>query len=164
RLKRMHRQIVLSATYRQATLPRADAIAVDADNRCLWRKSRQRLEAEAVRDAMLSVSGELNRTTGGPGYQDFTTFVHNSQFYLPADFEGPEFNRRSIYRTWVRSGRNRFLDAFDCPDPSTKTPQRAWTTTPLQSLALMNNVLVLRLSAKFAERVARESNGEPAAQ
>ena len=69
---------------------------------------------------------------------------------------GESFYRRSLYRTWVRSGRNRFLDVFDCPDPSTKSPKRAVTTTPLQALSLMNNSFVLRMSDRFAERLQRK--------
>jgi hypothetical protein len=73
------------------------------------------------------------------------------------DPAGPEFNRRSVYRTWVRSGRSRFLDAFDCPDPSTKTPKRAATVTPLQALSLLNNSFVLRMSDRMADRLRREA-------
>jgi len=129
---------------------------VDADNRLLWRKSPQRLEAESLRDTVLSVSGELNQQMGGPGYRDFETFTKNTQFYTMTDPVGPEFNRRSVYRTWLRSGRNRMLDVFDCPDPSTKTPKRAVTVTPLQALTLMNNSFVLRMSDRFADRLQSE--------
>ena len=91
---------------------------------------------------------------GGPGYRDFETFRRNTQFYVMKDPVGGEYNRRSIYRTWIRSGRNRFLDAFDCPDPSTKTPRRVFTVTPIQALALLNNSFVLRMSKRFADRVS----------
>ena len=73
------------------------------------------------------------------------------------DPEGAEYNRRSIYRTWARGGRNPLLDTFDCPDPSTTSPQRGVTTTPLQALALLNNSFVLRMADRFAERVERET-------
>ena len=59
---------------------------------------------------------------------------------------GPGFDRRSLYRMWARGGRSPFLDTFDCPDPSTATPRRASTTTPLQALALWNNAFVLRMA------------------
>ena len=75
---------------------------------------------------------------------------------------GSEFERRTLYRTWVRGSRNGLLEVFDCPDPSTTTPRRAVTTTPLQALAMMNNVLVLRLSAHFADRVEREAGKDVA--
>lgn len=163
-IKHMHRLIVQSATYQQSSAAQEKARHTDAENRLLWRKSRQRLDAETMRDAILSIAGELNPQMGGPGYRDFTTYVHNSQFYFPADPEGPEYNRRSIYRTWIRSGRNRLLDTFDCPDPSTKTPARANTTTPLQSLALLNNSFVLRMANKCADRLQLEVGSECADQ
>ncbi len=156
-LKHLHRLIVTSATYCQSSAPDAEAAKVDAGNRLLWRYGPQRLEAEALRDAMLVVSGEFNPQMGGPGFHDFRTFTFNSQFYEPVDPIGYEFNRRTVYRTWVRSGRNDFLDVFDCPDPSTTAPKRAVTTTPLQALALMNNSFTLRMAARFAARCDREA-------
>jgi hypothetical protein len=96
---------------------------------------------------------------GGPGFNDFRTFTFNSQFYEPIDPLGFEFNRRTVYRTWVRSGRNEFLDVFDCPDPSTTAPKRAVTTTPLQALALLNSSFTLRMAERLASRVAREADG-----
>lgn len=158
-LKHLHRVIVTSATYRQASRSKPEAIKMDAGNRLYWRKTPQRLEAEALRDAMLVVAGEFNSTMGGPGFQDFRTFIFNSQFYEPLDPVGFEFNRRTVYRTWVRSGRNEFLDVFDCPDPSTTAPRRAVTTTPLQALALLNNSFTLRMAERLAARATRESSG-----
>jgi len=156
-LKHLHRLIVTSATYCQSSAPDKEAAKVDAGNRLLWRYSPQRLEAEALRDAMLVVAGEFNPQMGGPGFHDFRTFTFNSQFYEPVDPVGFEFNRRTVYRTWVRSGRNEFLDVFDCPDPSTTAPKRAVTTTPLQALALLNNSFTLRMAARMAARCQREA-------
>ena len=156
-LKRLHRLIVTSAAYRQSSLSNA-AAGVDAGNRLLWHKTPQRLEAEALRDAILVVAGEFNPTMGGPGFRDFRTFTFNSQFYEPIDPVGYEYNRRTVYRTWVRSGRNDFLDVFDCPDPSTTAPRRAVTTTPLQALALLNNSFTLRMADRLAARATRESD------
>lgn len=163
-LKALHRAIVLSATYRQGAQFNAQAHAVDADNRLLWRKNPVRLEAEAVRDAVLSVTGELNLTMGGPSYQDFKTFTSNSQFYEQIDPVGYALQRRSLYRMWVRSGRNTLLDVLDCPDPSTTAPKRAVTTTPLQALALLNNAFLLRMCDKLAEHIQHEPDLPPAAQ
>jgi hypothetical protein len=101
---------------------------------------------------------------GGPGFHDFKTFTFNSQFYEPIDPIGFEFNRRTLYRTWVRSGRNEFLDVFDCPDPSTTTPKRAVTTTPLQALALLNNSFTFRMAERLASRVRQEAGGQPRPQ
>jgi hypothetical protein len=158
-LKHLHRLIVTSATYRQTSHAILTAAKIDAQNRFLWRKTPQRLEAESLRDTMLVVAGEVNPTMGGPGFHDFRTFIFNSQFYEPLDPVGFEFNRRTVYRTWVRSGRNEFLDVFDCPDPSTTAPKRAVTTTPLQALALLNNSFTLRMAERLAARVAREADG-----
>jgi hypothetical protein len=155
-LKHLHYLMVMSATYRQDSQARPEAMARDAENRWLWRKSPQRLDAESLRDAILQVSGQLNPTMGGPGFQDFRTYVFNSQFYEMLDPEGYGFQRRTIYRTWVRSGRNEFLDAFDCPDPSAAAPRRARTTTPLQALSLLNNSFVLRSAKNFAAAVESE--------
>lgn len=163
-LKHIHRLIVTSATYQQSSRPRVDAAKRDAGNRWLWRKSPVRLDAEVMRDSVLAIAGDLNRDVGGPGYHDFTTFTFNSQFYDIVDPVGHSFARRSLYRAWVRSGRNPFLEVFDCPDPSTKTPRRAVTTTPLQALALLNNSFMLRMSDRLAERVRQDAGDDLIAQ
>ena len=82
---------------------------------------------------------------------------------LPGDVAGIDggLNRRTIYRTWLRSGRNILLDAFDCPDPSTITPNRAVTTTPTQSLSLLNNSFALRMSDNLAERAEHDVGERP---
>ena len=158
-LKHVHRTIVTSATYRQASVENEAAELVDGDNRLLWKKSRLRLEAEAVRDAVLLVSAQLNSKIGGPGYHDFHVSDTPMHWFTPDDFVGHSFNRRSIYRTWARAGWNPLLTAFDCPDPSTVTPQRTVTTTPLQALSLMNSSFVLRMADHFAERIERDAGG-----
>ena len=158
-LKSLHRLMVTSATYRQASLPRPDGMQRDASNRLLWRMNPRRIEAEALRDAVLQVAGQLNPAMGGPGFEDYYTFTQNSTFYEFRDYIGETFNRRSLYRTWVRSGRSPLLDVFDCPDPSTKTPRRAVTTTPLQALALMNDSFMLRMSDELAA-VVKQAAGQ----
>ena len=158
-LKHLHRTIVTSATYRQASTENEAAELVDGDNRLLWKKSRLRLEAEAVRDAVLLVCDQLNSKIGGPGYHDFHVSDTPMHWFTPSDFVGHTFNRRSIYRTWARAGWNPLLTAFDCPDPSTITPRRAVTTTPLQALSLMNSSFVLRMADHFSERVERDAGG-----
>jgi hypothetical protein len=163
-VKYVQRLIVTSAVYRQESLSRGAALAVDADNRLLWRFSPRRLEAEVLRDAILAVAGELNTAMGGPGYRDFTTYVRNAQFYEPTDPVGFAFQRRTLYRTWVRSGRSQFLDVFDCPDPSTRSPDRDATTTPLQALSLMNDSFVLRMADRCADAVTAEVGDDPAGQ
>ncbi|MCA9054670.1 MAG: DUF1553 domain-containing protein, partial [Planctomycetaceae bacterium] len=150
--------------YRQSSRFDAQAAAIDADNRLLWRMSPRRLDAENLRDAVLVAAGELNTEMAGPGYRDFETFVRNSQFYEIVDPDAAEFYRRTIYRTWIRSGRSPLLDVFDCPDPSTKTPVRAVTVTPLQALSLMNNSFMLRMAERLAERLQQEAGGDVRAQ
>jgi hypothetical protein len=163
-VKHMHRLIMLSATYRQSARPNPDAVAIDADDHLLWRYPARRLEAEAVRDAMLSVSGQLNPRMGGPSYQPFTVKVFNSTFYDLLDETTPDMHRRTVYRMSVNSAKNPLLDSLDCPDPSVKAPRRAVTTTPLQALGLMNNSFVLRQAKHFAGRVAKEAGDDPAAR
>ncbi len=163
RLKEMHKLIVSSAAYRQSSAARREGLEKDASNRFLWRRSPQRLEAEAIRDAMLLVCGDLDPTVGGKGYRDVRShFFKGTQFYDPIEPEGPDARRRTLYRFGARGGRSPFLETFDCPDPSTTTPQRAVTTTPLQALALLNNAFVLRMADRLAERAARERGGDPA--
>ncbi len=155
-LKHIHKLLVTSAAYRQASTPNAEARKLDAENRLLWRKSPTRLDAESLRDAMLEVAGKLNRTAGGPGFHDVRTYGDaGTTFYEPLDRSGPEFDRRTIYRFSPRGERSAVLETFDCPDPSAATPRRQVTTTPLQALALWNNDLVLRLAKDSAERVTK---------
>jgi Protein of unknown function (DUF1553)/Protein of unknown function (DUF1549)/Concanavalin A-like lectin/glucanases superfamily/Planctomycete cytochrome C len=164
-LKHLHKLIITSATYQQSSRPRADCQAIDADNRLLWRYSPRRLEAEAVRDATLVIAGQFNPQMGGESVKDFRPFEYKStQYYEPLDPVGPEFNRRSIYRMWARGGKNPLLDTFDCPDPSTATPRRGTTTTPLQALTLMNNSFTLRMADHFAGRLTKDRPGQTDAQ
>jgi hypothetical protein len=159
-LKMLHRTIMLSSTYRQSSRYSAEAAARDAGNRLLWRFAPRRLEGESMRDAMLAVSGQLNPRIGGPSFRPFIVKVFNSSFYELIDPLGPEFNRRTVYRINVNSAKSPLLDAFDCPDPSVKTPARAVTTTPLQALGLMNNSFVLRQARFLAARVRREAQND----
>ena len=164
-LKKMHQLIVDSATYRQSSRPSQDGMKQDADNLLLWRFSPVRLEAEVVRDAILSVSGQLNPQRGGPGFRDFKMYKHKGSWvYDPIDPEGVEFNRRSIYRTWARGSVHPLLAPLDCPDPSAAAPTRSVTTTPLGALALMNTSFVLRMSDHFAARLEAEAGGDARAQ
>jgi hypothetical protein len=167
RLKDLHRLMVNSATYLQAWRHDAQATAVDAENRLLWRASPRRLEAEAARDAMLSVSGLLDDRIGGPGFADMKMSVAEgtaAHLYAPDDPTRPEFRRRTLYRIWARSGRSAMLDVLDCPDPSATSPRRAVTTTPLQGLSLLNNAFSLHVADEFAARLPHDAGDEPVAQ
>lgn len=165
RLKALHKLIVTSGTYRQSSARNSEAEKLDATNRLLWRVSPRRLEAEAVRDAMLVTAGQLNKTMGGPGYVDVSvTPIKGTTYYQPIDVHGGDFFKRTIYRFTPRGGRSALLDTLDCPDPATTAPRRAVTTTPLQALSLMNNVFVLRVAELFAERVSSEVEDDTDAQ
>ena len=159
-VKALHRLIVTSAAYRQSSDANDTAMKLDADNTLLWRFPPRRLEAEAVRDAMLAVSGQLNLQMGGPSFRPFTTTSFNATFYHPFDKGDPEFNRRTVYRMNINSGKEPLLDAFDCPEPSVKTPRRSVTITPLQALALMNNTFVQRQADRLAERAMKEASDD----
>ncbi|MGH7129397.1 MAG: DUF1553 domain-containing protein, partial [Planctomycetaceae bacterium] len=170
-LKHIHRLIVTSATYRQcsnaecgvrsAEPERSDSAlstqhSAPSPNRLLRRFPPRRLDAEAVRDAVLAVSGELNPRMGGPGFQEFTLLDrHNDEYEFRHEWSS-EHNRRTVYRTWVRSGPNRLLDVLDCPDPTVATPDRTVTTTPLQALSLLNNEFMLDAAEHTAERLRRD--------
>ncbi|MGY8648913.1 MAG: DUF1553 domain-containing protein, partial [Verrucomicrobiales bacterium] len=158
-LKKMHRLICDSATYRQSSQANSQAQQIDAGNVLLWRHTPARLEAEVIRDSILKVSGQLNLKMSGPGYRDFKMYQHKGSWvYDPIDPEGPEFNRRSIYRTWARGNVHPLLAPLDCPDPSAATPVRSVTTTPLSALALMNTSFSLRMADTFAQRLKTETS------
>jgi hypothetical protein len=163
-MKRMHKLIMLSATYRQAAHYHPQAAAIDPENRLLWHFAPRRLEAEIVRDGMLAVSGELNPQIGGPSFRPFTVTAILTQFYHLIDPGTPEYNRRTVYRIGVSTAKSPFLDAFDCPAPSLTMPKRRTTTTTLQALALMNDSFVVRQGERFAHRVRQAAGDDVAAQ
>ena len=135
-LKRLHRLIVTSATYRQSSSnPRAKQFSrTDPDNRWYWRGDVRRLDAEQIRDSVLAVSGRLNEEKGGPA-------------------SSASKRRRSIYTLVKRNTRDPLLDAFDLPLFFTSTPQRDTTTSPLQSLLLINSEEMLDHAKQLADRV-----------
>lgn len=157
RLKELHRLIVTSHAYRQSSRARPDGLELDPDNRLLWRANPRRLEAEAVRDAMLVVAGLLDPRMGGPGYEDTRERHFNAGRYYEPIPDGV-FDRRTLYRFSPRGERDALLDAFDCPDPSTTAPRRSVTTTPLQALSLLNNPFAHRMAEGLARRVTEEAD------
>lgn len=167
-LKQLHRLIVTSSTYRQvANNERAEASAMDGDNRFLWRQNRRKLEAEAVRDALFAVSGTLDWTMGGPGFQDFVVEhpEHSPHYeYHLADPEDRRLWRRSVYRFLVRSKTEPFMTSLDCADPSMRVEKRNESLSAAQALALLNNGIVLTQAKHFAERVRRQAGSEPRKQ
>jgi hypothetical protein len=136
-LKRLHRRIMLSATYQQASAS-ADAAALDPANRWLARFTPWRLEAEALRDAMFAVSGRLNFASGGPAADDIST------------------DRRSLYVQTARWDRGSFAILFDAANPDASVATRDVSTVAPQSLFLLNHPLVLEQAAAFATRLQRD--------
>lgn len=158
--KRLHKLIVTSATYRQDSSHDEAASALDSDNRLLWRMNRRRLEAEEIRDAMLAVSGQLNRHMGGPGYYLFVLErpEHSPHYeYHKFNADDPTSHRRSVYRFIVRSQPDPYMTTLDCADSSQSTPQRNETLTSLQALSLLNNGFSLAMSKHFAANLATDN-------
>jgi hypothetical protein len=153
-MKQLHRKIVLSRVYRQASLNNLDAARIDADARLLWRYPRRRLEAEVIRDSMLAISGKLDLKMYGRGYDLFDQRGGLSGFKPVESFSG-EGLRRMIYAHKVRREREAVFGAFDCPDAGQSTGLRRASTTPIQALNLFNSRFTLEQSAAFAERVRK---------
>ena len=164
-LKKLHRLIVTSATYRQSSLGNPANEKIDTSNAFLWRMNRRKLEAEAVNDSVLSVAGKLDLTMGGPGFQDFVIDKpqHSPHYeYDQHDVEDPKSHRRSVYRFIVRSQPQPFLTVLDCADPSMSVANRNETVNALQALAMRNNRLTVAMAKHFAARVAKEASAPPA--
>lgn len=160
--KKLHRLIVTSAAYRRSSQSDEAAAVRDPDNRLLWRMNRRKLEAEAVRDSILAVSGLLDLKMGGPAFQDFVVLhpEHSPHYeYHLADLSDPKVHRRSVYRFLVRSKPQPWMATMDCADPSMLVDKRTQTITPLQALAQLNNQLTLVAAQKFAARVEQEVKG-----
>jgi hypothetical protein len=137
--KHLHRLIVCSATYRRASHIDPAGQKLDPDNRLLWHWQPRRLDAEAIRDSLLTVSGELNRSAGGP-----------------SDPDEQKSMRRAIYLRQTREGSPYMQRVFDGPDAVTEScPKRENTTTPASALFLLNNPFPLARSKAIAERVRR---------
>jgi hypothetical protein len=159
-LKRLHRLLVTSATYRQSSDHNEAAATIDGNNRYLWRMNRRRLEAEEIRDSILAVSGRMRRSMGGPGYYLFALeqTAHSPHYeYHKFDPEDVASHRRSVYRFIVRSQPDPYMTTLDCADSSQSTPLRDETLTSLQALSLLNNRLSLSMSRHFARRLEVET-------
>jgi len=158
-LKRLHKLIVMSETYRQSS---DKAEPADANNVFLSHQNRRKLDAESIRDSILAVSGKLDLTMGGPSFQDFVIEKpqHSPHYeYQLHDPEDQKSWRRSIYRFIVRSQQQPFMTTLDCADPSMRVEKRNESLSPLQALAMMNNGLVVAMAKHFAERVTKEAQG-----
>jgi hypothetical protein len=166
-LKRLHKLIVLSETYRQCSQTHPENARVDGDNRLLWRMNSTRLDAESIRDAILQISGKLDLTMGGPSVKQFieTKGIHITPNvdYHGFDIDSPLQYRRSIYRFLFRTLPDPFMDTMDCPDASQWMPSRNASLTALQALAMLNNRFMVRQSEHVAARL-QEHSTEPSEQ
>jgi hypothetical protein len=152
KLKPLHREIMLSQTYRQASGWSEEAASIDADSRLLWRFPPRRLQAEELRDTMLTVAGKLDTTAGGPGFQLYRYLQDNVATYLPLDHHGPETYRRAVYHHNARATVADLMTQFDQPDCAFAAPKRVQTTSPLQALTLMNHSFTLDMARALAAR------------
>jgi hypothetical protein len=156
-LKQLHRLIVTSATYRQSSAERgARSAELDPNNVYLSRMNRRKLEAEEVRDAVLSAAGRLDRKMGGQSFQDFVVEQpeHSPHYeYHKHDPDDARTHRRSVYRFIVRSQPQPFMTTLDCADPSMRVDKRNESLSPVQALTLLNNGFMLTMSRHFAERI-----------
>ena len=158
--RNLHRLLLTSSTWRQASTASPEQLQRDADNRWLSRMNRRRLTAEEIRDSVLAVSGRLNLEMGGPGFYLFELEKtdHSPHYeYHKFNPDDPKSHRRSIYRFIVRSQPDPFMTTLDCADSSQSTPRRHETTTALQALSLLNNRFNLVMAQHFAARVQQQT-------
>ncbi|MBI3209374.1 MAG: DUF1553 domain-containing protein [Candidatus Solibacter usitatus] len=167
-MKAMHRLMMKSNAYRMASDDTASNKTIDPDNKYLWRMPRQRLEGEAIRDAILSVAGTLDAKSGGPGvhpYIDPVLWQGSSGRTWPGKPDSDTSTwRRSVYVFSKRSIPLPMLDVFDKPDGVQSCARRNRSTIAPQALILMNNSFVRIQAGKFAERLTREAGSAPDAQ
>lgn len=163
-VKEMHRLLMTSEAYRMASAHEdADSRAADPDNRLLWQYRPQRLEAEALRDAIMTVSGAIDLTVGGqPVFphvpQELLLAARNG--YWDNQEDGPDVWRRSVYVFRRRSLSFPFFETFDLPDQNQTAAARNVSTVATQALTLMNNEFVLNQAKLFAERLERAAPGD----
>jgi Protein of unknown function (DUF1549)/Protein of unknown function (DUF1553)/Planctomycete cytochrome C len=139
-LKWLHREILLSAAYRQSSHPRADAEEIDPANNLIWRMNPRRMDIEAYRDSMLETAGMLKPDVGGPS----------------VDIEASGASRRTVYAKISRSRSSDLLRNYDFPIPMQHSPTRVMTVTPLQQLFVMNSPFVEQVAAQLAKSVDSE--------
>jgi hypothetical protein len=159
-VKALHREIMLSRTYRLATTRTAAALAHDPNNELLTAFPRRRLDAESLRDTLLALGDSLDLSPAGPHPfppQSQWKFTQHNPFKAVYDS-----NRRSVFLMTQRIQRHPYLAVFDGADPSTSTPARPTSTTPVQALYLLNDPLIHRQSEKLAQRVLDQATDDTA--
>jgi cytochrome c553 len=168
KLKRLHKQILLSAVYQQSTSFDADRAVVDPDNRLLGRRRPKRLEAEAIRDAVLAVSGTLNAEAYGPAFKPSipqeAMLARNTKSPYPSDVpDTTATRRRSVYMFHKRVVQHPLMQVFDAPDASTSCGRRSNTIVAPQALALLNDPFLRVRAVDFAKLILSERGLDRAA-
>ena len=156
-LKRLHRLILNSTTYRQSSQLNDAAFAADPENRLLWRSSVRRLDAESLRDAMLFASGDLERRLFG----SYIPTSRSSAAEVVVAVNQSGANRRSIYLQQRRTQTLSLLNLFDTPTLTINCVQRPTTTMPLQSLSLLNSDFATTRAAALARRLEADPLPDP---
>lgn len=159
-LKAMHRLIMSSSVYQQASRHDELAARADPENKWLWKFPRQRLEAEVIRDTALAVAGLLNPVMGGPSVFPELPTGMGVRGGWKLSREESDRNRRSIYVFVRRNTRYPLFESFDMPDTHESCSRRNITTSPLQALNLLNSELALKWARHFATRVLELSGNQ----
>ena len=155
-IKELHRMIMLSSTYQMSSAYNSKLAERDPENRLLWRMNRKRLEAEAIRDSILAVCGQLDLEMGGS-----MLGVENRKYVTSTSNVNPvvyDTNRRSVYLPIVRSALYEVLQAFDFADPSVLSGDRTHTTVAPQALFMMNSKFILENTRVFAEQIMHQTH------
>jgi len=161
-MKPLHRMILLSSAYRQASESPLEQAAMkqDTENALVWKFSRRRLESEEIRDSMLMISGRLNARIGGPSVlvpidRDLVKMLKRPQYWVPTK-DKAEYDRRTLYLIYKRNLQLPFMGVFDSPDMQLSCPRREQSAHALQALELLNGQLSNELAAVFAQRLERD--------
>ena len=163
-VKSILKLILVSDTFKQKSIPRPDAVKIDAGSRYLWRFPPRRLEAEAIRDSILSVSGNLNLEMGGPGFYLLDVDRENVVHYHPKERISSKEWRRMVYMFKIRQEQDLIFGAFDCPDGNQVIPERSRSTTPIQALNLFNSHFMIEQSGIMAKSLITEAGPSIRAQ
>ncbi len=165
-IKWLHREIMRSATYQLSSDQHADNMSIDPGNEYLWRTTPRRLDIEAWRDALLSVSGKLDTQVGGPSIDQTTPGIKEVEgfnfFSRLNGFEAdnPAGRRRTLYTVVSRYAPNATLSLFDFPEPNVTSDQRIATTVPQQQLFVLNSPFMFEMSREFAKRLENAASAD----
>ncbi len=165
-IKWLHREIMRSATYQLSSAQHAGNMAIDPGNEYLWRMTPRRLDIEAWRDALLSVSGKLDTQVGGPSIDQTTPGlkeVEGFNFFSRLngfEADNPAGRRRTLYTVVSRYAPNATMTLFDFPEPNVTSDQRNITMVPQQQLFVLNGPFMFEMSREFAKRLENGASGD----